>query len=222
MNSRLVLGLCLGLLALPPARGDDEAQIKAVLDKAFQAHGGKDKLVRLKSHACTMQGKVQHSGQEVQFKGRWQTQAPDRLRIDVHVPFMGIEFKYAQVFHGAQSWNALNDNVLDLSKPARAEGLEQAWAYNLARLTPLVEPGVRLHYLARAPWTRKPPWVWPCAARAPRGEAVLRSENGPAAQDRNQEPRPLRPGAGVPAGDVLQRLSQSRWRPGRTQGPHAT
>jgi len=140
----------LGFVAMGVARGDDEARIKALLDKALEAHGGRDRLSRCQAATFTVDGKVQHSGQSVEFKGTWQALLPERLRIDVQVPFMGLQFKYSQVCAGDKSWNALNENVVELSKPARVEAIEMAWANNQARLTPLTDPGVQLRYLGES------------------------------------------------------------------------
>jgi hypothetical protein len=144
---RMALGVFMGLMAAGTVRADDEARIKAVLDRALEAHGGRDRLTRFQGNTFTVQGKVQHSGQDVEFKGSWKSQLPECLRVDVQVPFMGIAFSYSQVFHGDSSWNGLNENVLEMAKPVRAEACEQAWAYNLARLTPLTDRDVQLVYL---------------------------------------------------------------------------
>jgi hypothetical protein len=138
------------LTAGAAVRADDGARIKALLDKALEAHGGKERLLRLQGTTFKVEGKVQHSGQSVEFKGQWASQLPERLRVDVRVPFMGIEFKYAQVYDGDASWNSLNDNVIDLSKVARAEAVEQAWAYNLVRLPPLTGKEIRLGWLGES------------------------------------------------------------------------
>jgi hypothetical protein len=145
-RARMAVLVLLGLAAAAGARADEEAQIKALLDKVMEAHGGRDKVARHQAAKFSMQGKVQHSGETVEFKGSWAIQAPDRLRIDVEVPFMGISFKYTQVLDSDKSWNALNENALELSKAARAEACEQGWAYNVARLS-AIDQDVKLRWL---------------------------------------------------------------------------
>jgi hypothetical protein len=69
---------------------------------------------------------------------------------------MGLQFTYSQVLDADKSWNSLNNNALELSKPARAEACEQAWAYNLARLAPLTARELRFRWLGQSKVLQRP------------------------------------------------------------------
>jgi len=147
MKARMALIVWLSLVPAPVVWADDDARSKALLDKALQAHGGLDRLSQYRGASFRIQGKVRHSGEDVEFKGSWTSELPERLRMDVQVPFMGLQFNYSQVLDADKSWNALNENALDLSRQARAEACEQAWAYNVARLAPLSDRAIRFRWL---------------------------------------------------------------------------
>src|SRR5437867_2318269 len=64
----LTVTICLVLGVAGPGRADDQAQVKAVIEKAVEASGGKANLTRLKAFTCKLKGKLYGAGdQEIDF-----------------------------------------------------------------------------------------------------------------------------------------------------------
>src|SRR5262249_17225569 len=68
------------LLWAAPARGDEAAEARKVLDKAIQALGGQDKLAKLDAVTWKSKGKLTVEGVTVEFQDELSVSGTDRLR----------------------------------------------------------------------------------------------------------------------------------------------
>jgi hypothetical protein len=102
-QSLTVLALCL-VFAGPASRADDQADARALLDKAIKAMGGEAKLAKLGT--ASVKGKLTASegGQnlEITLEGIWQ--GLQQYRADVEVQEGGTNFKGVLVFNGDKGW----------------------------------------------------------------------------------------------------------------------
>src|SRR5579871_2186778 len=80
-------------LAVPPARAADDKDVQAVLDKAMQALGGKDKLSKI--HAATWKGSgvITLGGNDNKFSNGATFQGLNHFRSEFQADFMGNEVK---------------------------------------------------------------------------------------------------------------------------------
>jgi hypothetical protein len=114
MKTPLMTVLAVGLLlATGPTRADEEADAKALLNKAMKAMGGQAKLAKLST--CSVKGRLTGSpdGEEiaVDFDGVWQ--GKDQYRTDLQVQVGGNNFKGALVINGDKGWLKKGDNTED-------------------------------------------------------------------------------------------------------------
>jgi outer membrane lipoprotein-sorting protein len=139
-----------GLLAGGPVRAQ-EADVKAVLDKAIAAHGGADHLAKNKAVSMHTKGKLHGVvGDSVDVTGDIASQLPDRFRFEMSVTVMGMDFKITQVVNGDKGWIVLNDKVMELTKEQLAEGKEQMHVGAVARLVGLRDKAYKLSALGDA------------------------------------------------------------------------
>jgi outer membrane lipoprotein-sorting protein len=101
--------LIIALLALTftfagVARADDQAEVKAILDKAVQALGGADKAAKLSD--VTLKGKttISEGGMDVAFSFDLSMQSYDRIRMDVTIVAGGMTNKAVLVMNGDKAW----------------------------------------------------------------------------------------------------------------------
>ena len=108
-----LLGLLFAAAGL--ARADDQAESKALIDKAIKAAGGEAKLAKFQ--AMVWKGKGKYHPDNVAFTGTWSYQAPNRMHSEIQ--FEGVDQKIITVLDGDKGWNktdqteALEGDALD-------------------------------------------------------------------------------------------------------------
>src|SRR5258708_27217742 len=145
MRSTLSMILAAGIftIASPSLRADDQAAVKAVIDKAIKAHGA-DKLAKLKALNMKMKGKFYGMGEGIDYAGEWNVQAPDKSRNEITGDVNGTKFTYIQIFNGDKGWVSINGQTMDADKDTVAEAKEELYASWVADLYPLKEKDFKL------------------------------------------------------------------------------
>src|SRR5258708_34985619 len=100
MRSILSMILAVGVfsIASPSLKADDQADVKAVIDKAIKAHGA-DKLAKLKALNMKMKGKFYGMGESIDYTGEWNVQAPDKSRNEIVGEAKGMKFTFNPIFY---------------------------------------------------------------------------------------------------------------------------
>jgi hypothetical protein len=147
---RTIAGSCCVLavlVSINPARAEEDAGVRAIVEKAIKAHGGADNLKKLKASVTRTKGKFYGLGEAVEYTGETSLQLPDRTRNLVEGKVNDNEFKFVQVVNGDKGWTKLNDDTNEMNKEALAEAKEQMNAARIAHLTVLTEKGYKLSSL---------------------------------------------------------------------------
>jgi hypothetical protein len=122
-----------------PARADDAADAKAIIEKAVKAHGGQANLDKFPGTTIAMKGKVHIMEMAIPFSGEVTTLGPDKLKLDIEVEAGGMKFRIVNVVAGDKGWNKMGDAVMELDKDQLAEAKEQAFAGWASSLAPLLK-----------------------------------------------------------------------------------
>lgn len=126
------------------ARGDEEKEARAVLDRAVVAHGGAEKLARYKAATMKIRGRLFNlQGATCDFTGVT-AGGPRRLRVEVTIPGPGRGLKTVQVLNGGRGWVAQNGQVRPLSKEELEEEREHLHAGVVSHLVALREKRFRV------------------------------------------------------------------------------
>ncbi|HEY7315195.1 MAG TPA: hypothetical protein VH643_38035 [Gemmataceae bacterium] len=147
---RTIAGSCCVLavlVSISPARAEEDAGVRAIVDKAIKAHGGADNLKKFKASVTTSKGKFYGFGDGIEYTGEASFQMPDRIRNMVEGKVGDDTFKFTQVVKGDKGWTKLNDKTDELSKEALAEAKEQMNAARIVHLSVLTEKGYKLSSL---------------------------------------------------------------------------
>jgi hypothetical protein len=152
MRSILGTGLtvCLVLSASSWARADDQADMKALVEKAIKAHGGADKLAKFKAATTKMKGKFYGMGDGIDYTGEFKVQLPDKTRNAITVEANGQKFTITQVFNGDKGWISTNGDVKDADKDQIDEAKEELYDNKVTNLYPLLEKGFKLSLLGES------------------------------------------------------------------------
>ena len=137
-------GTFLLLSAAAPARADDQADAKALIDQAIKARGGADNLAKYKADVLKIKGTVHVSGLDIDFTGEISFQQPDKSRAVIEGTVMGTNFKSTRVVNGDKGWIDDPQGARDMSKEELAEERESQNANAIARLAVLADKAYTL------------------------------------------------------------------------------
>lgn len=144
MCFRLFLGLAFGsLLAAGLARGDDDAEIKAIADRALEARGGTARLSQLSAAVWRSKGTFG----DRQSEGRLYGQLPGRFRLDSESVVDGKPRQFTKILNGEQGWTVRNGKAQPMTEQELAATKATFYHKATDTLLPLREPGVELSLL---------------------------------------------------------------------------
>jgi hypothetical protein len=133
MKKGLFAALSLGLflVSVGTTRADDQAEMKALLDKATKALGGRAKLTKFKAFTAKGKGKI-HVGGTVSFAEESYWQAPGQYRFDLDLDLNGNLLSEKIILNGGKGWVKLQDQVAKLPKNVHTAFKEVNHAIGLA------------------------------------------------------------------------------------------
>jgi hypothetical protein len=132
----LTIGVVLAVSGL--TRADEQADLKAIVDKAIKAHGGEDKLSKIKVVSTKAKGKFYGMGADgIDYTLESFIQAPDKMRIKIEGEAMGNKFEFTQVINGDKGWVTMGEGAEEMSKDQLTEGKANLYAGWVAQLHPL-------------------------------------------------------------------------------------
>jgi len=148
----LVIGIGIGMagsflaanVSRAQARGEGEdAEARAIIDKAIKAHGGADKLSQFKAVSAKWVGK-----RKVENMFYWDAvyvvtyEMPDKIRFDAEVENPnGEKFSFRRVVNGKKGWQGWARGMRDLKEAEVAQIVDELYAHWLASLVPFKDKG---------------------------------------------------------------------------------
>lgn len=116
----------------------DNVEPKAVIDKAIQAHGGEEKLAKLKVRQFKLKAKMSIPGVgEVQITGEMFQQLPKQTKSVMRLEAGGNKLNITEVINGDEGWISQNGQMRPLSEKEIAERKERLYRDYLETLLPL-------------------------------------------------------------------------------------
>jgi hypothetical protein len=128
-----------------PAAGEqgEDAQARAIIDKAIRAHGGADKLSQFKAVSARWAGK--HKVENVFYADAVYVvtyEMPDKIRFDVEVANpKGGTFAFSRVVNGKTGWQGSARATRDLKEVEFARIADEFYTHWLASVVPLKDKG---------------------------------------------------------------------------------
>lgn len=127
-----------------PARADDAADAKKLIEKAVKAHGGQDKLDKFAGSAVTFKGTFHGMGDGIPITGTVTTHGSDKQRVELEIEAGGQKFPILIVLAGDKGWSKIGKDVTEMDKDQLAEAKEQARAAWVTTLAPLKDKAFTL------------------------------------------------------------------------------
>src|SRR5258708_4724165 len=114
MSARFVKCLTVGLLLTGSSWAIAQEDAKAILDKAAKAHGGMDKISKVKQQQSKAKGKLEIMGNPVDFTQESVVQHPSKFKEVLHLNIMGQPIDVATVYNGKEGWINANGQTMPL------------------------------------------------------------------------------------------------------------
>lgn len=127
-----------------PARADDEADARKIVEKAVKAHGGQDKLDKFAGSTIKFKGKFHGIGEGLPMAGEVSSQGSDKLRIDIEIEADGQKIPIVNVIAGDKGWAKVAKDTTELNEEQLAEAKEQAFSGWITTLAPLKDKQFKL------------------------------------------------------------------------------
>jgi len=148
--SACVAGLLLGFAA--DGRADEATDI---LDKAIKAHGGAEKLAKLKAVRTKTKGTLEVAG-GLDFTQEVVVQLPDKFKETMDLNVMGNEVKVVTLLNKEKGSIHVNGKEQPLDDKVKAELKEASHAAQVGQLLPLKKPPFTLTVLGELKVRDKP------------------------------------------------------------------
>jgi hypothetical protein len=132
----LYVALVAASTALPVRAADSP---KDIIEKAIEAHGGKEALKKDVAGRMDMKGTVQVMGVEVSFTGKYTYQHPGKIRGEISMDIMCNKFTIVQIVNGDKVKMTFNGMDAPLTDEQKEEFKQSVLADNVHRLTPLLD-----------------------------------------------------------------------------------
>lgn len=134
------------------AGGREDAEARAIIDKAVEAHGGADKLSRFKAVSAKWVGK-----HKVENMFYWDAvrvvtyEMPDKIRFEFEVENpKGGKFAFSRVVNGKKGWQGSERGTRDLKEAEVAQVVDELYAHWLASVVPLGDKGFEFSLVGNA------------------------------------------------------------------------
>jgi hypothetical protein len=137
---------------------DEQADLKAIVDKAIKAGGGEANLAKYKAETFKAKGKFYGMGEGLDYTGEWAVQPPVSMRVRIDGEAGGMKFSFVNVVHGDKVWKKFGDATMAVEdKEEVAEAKEQTYVAWVTKLLPLrKETGFELAALGEVKVNDKP------------------------------------------------------------------
>jgi outer membrane lipoprotein-sorting protein len=131
--------VALAVAATGPARADEKADTRAVIEKAIKARGGEEKLAKMEAVTFKAKGKFYGMGEGIDYTGEWAVQPPDKTRFQLEFEANGMKFTFLWIFDGKKGWMKIADQTMEMDEEAIAEAKEETYAGRVETLVPLIK-----------------------------------------------------------------------------------
>ena len=109
-----------------------ETDLKDVLKKAIQAHGGEANLAKYKAASVKFKGKLEVAGQSLDITGEQSVLIPDKFRVAMAFQINGMNIDTVQIFDGKSLWVTVLGKTMELKDEALIKEIKESYAVERA------------------------------------------------------------------------------------------
>jgi hypothetical protein len=121
------------------ARLEANEEARAVIAKAVQAHGGPDKLAKLRALRMKTKGTLSVNNQAGEFTAEMITRLPDCSKLAMTLEINTAQLGIVQVQKGSEGWSNIEGQTEELKGERLAEQQARVYSNHVASLVPLLK-----------------------------------------------------------------------------------
>lgn len=149
LRLRLWAALC-GFLALTVlgGRAQDTTDLKAILKKAIEAHGGEKNLAKYQGSVSKFKGTILVNKQTINVTGETSFQKPDKLKNVMMLDINNKALAITQVYNGKKFWISVGGNTMEINdEKVLNEARESLLVEGAVALTAFLEKPYELNFI---------------------------------------------------------------------------
>jgi hypothetical protein len=141
MRKVLLVALGLGVaLAMPSTGRAQDAEAKAIIDKAIKAIGGIEQAKKLKkAFIAKAKGNIEVMGMKIDFTLDAYSQPPEKSKAVINLSINGMQLEIVQAFDGKKGWASVLGMVKDLEKEELDEHKAMIHVESVTNLVALID-----------------------------------------------------------------------------------
>src|SRR5436189_76303 len=117
MRARWCATLTICLLASGGVgRADEQAELRAVVDRAIQAQGGRDLLTKYQAYQVKDKGTFHGMGVPIPYSGDFTFQGADQHRLAIEGEVNGQKFTFVKVLNKDKGWFGIMGMTQEMDK----------------------------------------------------------------------------------------------------------
>jgi hypothetical protein len=142
-TSWLLIGAAV-LAAWPASASAQEAECRAVIEKAIEAQGGEKTLAAIKATHVKAKGSIAVMGQDADFNIEIFNNVPDQTKAVIQLSFNNMNFEILNVVDKDKGWASFAGMVKDLEADDIKEAKEQRHVESVTNLIALKDKAFQL------------------------------------------------------------------------------
>jgi hypothetical protein len=137
MRKRMQWAVAISLAICGTASAGENPRL--ILERAIKAHGGEERLARIRSDRVKLKGTLLVDGRDMAFVGETLVQLPSQFKNVVQLDDGKRKYLVVQIVNGDQAWVTLDSQPQKLTANALAEMRETLYLERAIRLVPLLK-----------------------------------------------------------------------------------
>ena len=128
------LAVCVVVSGVSFARADEQADMKALIEKGVKSLGGQEKLTKLPASVVKVKGKFYGFGDGLDYTAQTSTLGMDKIRNLIEGNMDGNKFSFTQVYNDGKGWMTMGADAQELPEDQLAEIKQSLYMGFISRL----------------------------------------------------------------------------------------
>jgi hypothetical protein len=150
MRTLCAVAVCVFLLGPRSGSAEQQEEARTIVDKAIQAHGGAEKLAKMKAQGWKAKGKMTLGDQTMMYDCDYIFASPDKFRFDLQMEAGGKKILLTAATDGKAAWEQMVPMLRDMAKEKQEEFHHNVYVMYLLQLTPLKDKAFTLTSLGES------------------------------------------------------------------------
>src|SRR5258708_4832854 len=128
------LAVCVVVSGVSFARADEQADMKALIEKGVKSLGGQEKLTKLPASVVKVKGKLYGFGDGLDYTAQTSTLGMDKIRNLIEGDMDGNKFSFTQVYNDSKGCMAMGADAQEMPEDQLAEVKQGLYLGFISRL----------------------------------------------------------------------------------------